>query len=130
VLGLSWLFYYAQRSGKLSSGRNPIPWRGDSHLNDRVPGQRRCHRLLPVLLLPSCPQPAWRPSSRSWTCAGGFYDAGDHLKLNFPLATSLSFLAWGVLEFPAAYAATAQTGVRGQGRVRLTSHDTTAGPPI
>lgn len=52
---------------------------------------------------------------------GGFHDAGDHLKLNFPLATSLSFLAWGVLEFPAAYAATAQTEVKGWGLVHPSS---------
>ncbi|KAI3430666.1 hypothetical protein D9Q98_005258 [Chlorella vulgaris] len=78
VLGLSYLFYYAQRSGKLSSAPyNPISWRKDSHLIDRVPG--------------------------------GFYDAGDHLKLNFPLGTSLSFLAWGALEFGAAHASLGQT---------------------
>ncbi|KAL4451254.1 hypothetical protein ABPG77_009326 [Micractinium sp. CCAP 211/92] len=78
VLGMSWLFMYAQRSGRLSSAPdNPIPWRGDDHLQDPV--------------------------------VGGFFDAGDHLKLNFPLATSLTFLAWGALEFPAAYAATGQT---------------------
>ena len=38
VLGLSWLYYYAQRSGKLSNVYNPIPWRGDSHVNDSVVG--------------------------------------------------------------------------------------------
>ena len=38
ALGLSWLYYYAQRSGKLSSGQNPIPWRSDSHLYDAVVG--------------------------------------------------------------------------------------------
>lgn len=37
VLGLSWLFYEAQRSGKLPT-TNRVPWRGDSHLDDRVPG--------------------------------------------------------------------------------------------
>ena len=38
ALGLSWLYYYAQRSGKLSNVYNPIPWRGDSHVNDSVVG--------------------------------------------------------------------------------------------
>ena len=41
----------------------------------------------------------------------GFYDAGDHLKLNFPLATSLTFLAWGALEFREAYTATSMIQV-------------------
>ncbi|KAL4420827.1 hypothetical protein ABPG75_010483 [Micractinium tetrahymenae] len=78
VLGMSWQFMYAQRSGRLSEApSNPIPWRSDDHLDDPV--------------------------------VGGFFDAGDHLKLNFPLATSLTFLAWGALEFPAAYATTGQT---------------------
>lgn len=48
VLGLSWLFYEAQRSGKLPAN-NRVPWRGDSFLDDKVPG--------------------------------GWFDAGDHLKL-------------------------------------------------
>lgn len=39
VLGMSWLFMYAQRSGRLSSApTNPIPWRGDDHLQDPVVG--------------------------------------------------------------------------------------------
>ena len=37
VLALSHLFYAAQRSGRLPPD-NPIPWRGDSHLNDTVVG--------------------------------------------------------------------------------------------
>ena len=36
VLGLSWLFYEAQRSGPLPS-TNRIPYRGDSALNDSAP---------------------------------------------------------------------------------------------
>lgn len=84
VLGLSWLFYEAQRSGKLPAN-NRVSWRGDSHLNDKVPG--------------------------------GWYDAGDHLKLNFPLATSAAFLSWGLLEFKNTYITAgelqhAQEGIR------------------
>ncbi|KAL4444350.1 hypothetical protein ABPG75_012087 [Micractinium tetrahymenae] len=37
VLGLSYKFYEAQRSGKLPPG-NRVPWRGDSHLTDLVVG--------------------------------------------------------------------------------------------
>ncbi|BFZ22607.1 hypothetical protein BsWGS_25646 [Bradybaena similaris] len=37
ALAKSILFYNAQRSGKLPAN-NPIPWRGDSALNDCVPG--------------------------------------------------------------------------------------------
>lgn len=75
VLGLSWLFYEAQRSGKLPAS-NRIPWRGDAHINDLV--------------------------------AGGWYDAGDTLKISFPMATSVSFLAWGILQFPQALRETGQ----------------------
>lgn len=34
---------------------------------------------------------------------GGWYDAGDYLKLNFPLASTVSFLAWGLIEFKDGY---------------------------
>lgn len=36
MLGLSWKFYEAQRSGKLPSD-NRIAWRGDSALEDKAP---------------------------------------------------------------------------------------------
>ncbi len=72
VLGMTWKFYEAQRSGPTPDW-NRIKWRGDSHLSDAVPG--------------------------------GWYDAGDYLKLNFPLAPSVGFTAWGLLEFKAAYVA-------------------------
>jgi hypothetical protein len=39
VLGLSFLFYEAQRSGKLPAG-NRIKWRSDSGLTDRAPDGR------------------------------------------------------------------------------------------
>ena len=78
VLGLSYKFYDAQRSGVLpKSVTARVPWRGNSHTSDKV--------------------------------VGGYYDAGDFLKLYFPLANSLSFLAYGLLEFPGSYAYSAQT---------------------
>ncbi|XP_033764172.1 endoglucanase E-4-like isoform X2 [Pecten maximus] len=81
VLEKSILFYEAQRSGKLPS-TNRIPWRGDSALTDH--GQN------------------------GEDLSGGWYDAGDHLKFGFPLAGSVSMLAWGLIEFKDAYAATGQ----------------------
>ena len=76
VLGLSYLFYEAQRSGKLPS-TNRIPWRGDSHLDDPVPG--------------------------------GYYDAGDTIKVVYPMSTALAFVAWGLIEFPAGHDTASQT---------------------
>ncbi len=33
------------------------------------------------------------------------YDAGDFVKLGFPFATAAAMLAWGLIEYPAGYAA-------------------------
>ena len=76
ALGLSWLFYEAQRSGPVPKN-NRVPWRGASHTNDVIPG--------------------------------GWYDAGDYLKLNFPLASVVGFLNWGILEFEDGYKRSQQT---------------------
>ncbi|XP_053379200.1 endoglucanase F-like isoform X2 [Mercenaria mercenaria] len=76
VLEKSILFYEAQRSGKLPAD-NRIPWRGDSALQDR--------------------------GDNGEDLTGGWYDAGDHIKFNFPMAFSVTSLAWGLLEFKDAY---------------------------
>ncbi len=34
---------------------------------------------------------------------GGWYDAGDNVKFNFPMSFSVTTLAWGVLEYWDAY---------------------------
>ncbi len=69
-------FYDAQRSGALGSD-NRVSWRGDSGMNDG--------RDVGVDL------------------TGGFYDAGDHVKFGLPFAASMTMLAWGEIESPAAY---------------------------
>ena len=34
---------------------------------------------------------------------GGWFDAGDHVKFNFPMAFSTTMLSWGALEFKEGY---------------------------
>ncbi|CAL8464164.1 g3699 [Coccomyxa elongata] len=79
---MSWLFYEAQRSGKFPA-TNRVPWRGPSALGDKAPDGS--------------------------DVTGGWYDAGDHLKLNFPMAWAASVLAWGFIEFQDGYSSSAQT---------------------
>lgn len=82
VLGLSLLFYEAQRSGKLPP-TNRISWRNDSNLGDKAPNGA--------------------------DAAGGMHDAGDHLKINFPGAWSAGQLAWAAIEFKKGFALAGQT---------------------
>ncbi|CAL1538530.1 unnamed protein product [Lymnaea stagnalis] len=81
VLYKSILFYEAQRSGKLPS-TNRIPYRGDSALGDKGVGGE--------------------------DLTGGWYDAGDHVKFNFPMAYSAAILGWGYLMYSDAYKAAGQ----------------------
>ena len=76
VLHKSLLFYEAQRSGHLPKS-NRIPWRKDSMLDD---GVAVGHDL-----------------------SGGYYDAGDYMKFSFPMAATVTLLAWGMVEFSDGY---------------------------
>ena len=76
ALGKSFLFYEAQRSGKLPS-TNHISWRGDSALKDG--------------------------SDVGVDLTGGYYDAGDHVKFGLPMASSMTMLGWGVVQYRNAY---------------------------
>nr|AHL27899.1 cellulase [uncultured bacterium] len=69
-------FYDAQRSGRLPAG-NRVNWRGDSGLNDGA--------------------------DVGLDLTGGWYDAGDHVKFGFPMAFSVTMLAWGVADYRQAY---------------------------
>jgi endoglucanase len=74
-------FYDAQRSGPLPAD-NRVSWRGNSAMNDG------------------------RDAGVDLT--GGFYDAGDHVKFGLPFEFSMTMLAWGAVENPAAYQASGQ----------------------
>ncbi|KAK3581335.1 hypothetical protein CHS0354_016178 [Potamilus streckersoni] len=76
VLMKSILFYEAQRSGKLPTD-NRIPWRGDSAINDT--------------------------GDNGEDLTGGWYDAGDHVKFNLPMAASTTVLTWGLIAYMEAY---------------------------
>lgn len=74
-------FYEAQVSGEKPSW-NRVSWRGDSGLAD---GQ-----------------------DAGLDLTGGWYDAGDHVKFGFPLASTATMLAWGAVDYRAAYQASGQ----------------------
>ena len=81
LLEASLLFYEAQRSGKLPP-TNRIKFRNDSSLGDKAPDGS--------------------------DISGGYHDAGDHLKLNFPMAWTFTHLAWGYLDFRKGFDAAGQ----------------------
>ncbi|KAK9143264.1 hypothetical protein Syun_012664 [Stephania yunnanensis] len=72
ALTKSILFFEGQRSGPLPASQR-MTWRKDSALYDG-------HDIGVDLV-------------------GGYYDAGDNVKFNFPMAFTTTVLAWGVIEF-------------------------------
>jgi hypothetical protein len=72
ALEKSILFYEAQRSGDLPA-TNRVEWRGDSALKDGA--------------------------DVGVDLTGGYYDAGDHVKFGLPMASSMTMLGWGVVEY-------------------------------
>jgi len=75
-IGLSLLFYEAQRSGKLPEN-NRIYWRFDSMLD--------------------------AGADNNVDLTGGYYDAGDNVKFNFPAASTLTLLAWSGVDYAQGY---------------------------
>jgi endoglucanase len=76
ALQKSILFYEAQQAGKLPEW-NRVPWRDDATLNDGA--------------------------DVGIDLSGGWLDAGDNVKFNFPMANSVATLAWGGIEYYDAY---------------------------
>ena len=97
ALGLSLLFYEANRSGDLDEATKRVPWRGDSGLNDGRDGVYFGDR-----------EDANLQQGLSLDLSGGYHDAGDHGKFGLPLASSLTNLAWGGINFEDGYKAAAE----------------------
>ncbi|XP_047307271.1 endoglucanase 25-like [Impatiens glandulifera] len=72
------MFFNAQKSGKLPKHNN-VSWRGNSCLNDG--------------------------KSDSKNLVGGYYDAGDATKFNFPASFAMTMLSWSVIEYSAKFEA-------------------------
>ncbi len=52
----------------------------------------------------------WRSNSHlDDAVPGGWYDAGDTLKLNFPMSTTVSFISWAMISFPKAFSSSGAT---------------------
>ena len=83
VIRASLLFYEAQRAGKLPAN-NRISWRGDSMLMDK--------------------------GSNGEDLTGGYFDAGDYVKFGFPMAGTMTLLAWGAIDYQDAYQQSGQLG--------------------
>ena len=84
ALQKSLFFYEAQQSGELPDW-NRVSWRGDSAVADG--------------------------SDVGKDLTGGWYDAGDHVKFGFPMAFSVTTLAWGAIEYPEAYESSGQMDI-------------------
>jgi endoglucanase len=76
VLQKALFFFDAQRSGDLPNDFR-VAWRGDSALDDG--------------------------KDAGIDLTGGYYDAGDHMKFALPLASALTLLAWGGIEYRRGY---------------------------
>lgn len=72
ALAKSFLFFQGQRSGRIPTSNQLLTWRSVSGLSDGA--------LAHVDL------------------TGGYYDAGDNVKFNFPMAFAATMLSWGTLE--------------------------------
>ena len=75
-LELSLLFYECQRSGPLPKN-NRIYWRHDSMID--------------------------AGADVDLDLTGGYYDAGDNVKFNFPQASALTLIAWSGIDFADGY---------------------------
>ncbi|KAH7666145.1 Glycoside hydrolase family 9 protein [Dioscorea alata] len=75
------MFFNAQRSGPVPKHNN-VSWRGNSGMRDGLSDDSIKKNLV-----------------------GGYYDAGDAIKFNFPMSFAMTILSWSVIEYSAKYEA-------------------------
>ncbi|KAH0979185.1 hypothetical protein GBA52_006362 [Prunus armeniaca] len=86
ALSKSILFFEGQRSGKLPSSQR-MTWRKDSALRDGYEIGKNTE------------EEEHSDEKKQKDLSMGYYDAGDNVKFNFPMAFSTTMMAWSVLEF-------------------------------
>ncbi len=84
ALQKSLFFYEAQQAGELPNW-NRVSWRANATTDDG--------------------------KDVGLDLNGGWYDAGDNVKFNFPMAYSVTVLAWGAIEYEEAYRQSGQLDV-------------------
>ncbi|XP_021752097.1 endoglucanase 8-like [Chenopodium quinoa] len=82
ALSKSILFFEGQRSGKLPPSQR-MTWRKDSGLRDSFQKSIGESQI----------------GIKHIDLVGGYYDAGDNIKFNFPMAFTTTMLAWSVADF-------------------------------
>ncbi|KAJ6846677.1 endoglucanase 10-like [Iris pallida] len=80
------MFFNAQKSGPIGKHNN-VSWRGNSGMKDGLSDDSVRKNLV-----------------------GGYYDAGDAIKFNFPMAYAMTMLSWSVIEYSAKYEAAGELG--------------------
>ncbi|KAG7017092.1 Endoglucanase 4, partial [Cucurbita argyrosperma subsp. argyrosperma] len=100
ALTKSLLFFEGQRSGKLPPNQR-VTWRKDSALHDGLEFGDLAYPLvhLPMSGSDTICNGSSSPLEDIVDLVGGYYDAGDNVKFNFPMAFTTTMLSWSVLEF-------------------------------
>ncbi|KAJ6852251.1 endoglucanase 10-like [Iris pallida] len=80
------MFFNAQRSGPVGKHNN-VSWRGNSGMKDGL-----------------------SDGSVKKNLVGGYYDAGDAIKFNYPMSFAMTMLSWSVIEYSAKYEAAGELG--------------------
>jgi hypothetical protein len=102
ALAKSILFFEGQRSGRLPPSQRQS-WRRDSGLSDGASAKASRHLcwscFILCIALRCIVQFLDARFVRQVDLVGGYHDAGDNVKFGFPMAFSMTMLAWSVVEF-------------------------------
>ncbi|KAF8117813.1 hypothetical protein N665_0008s0155 [Sinapis alba] len=81
ALSKALMFFNAQKCKFKKTKHNNVTWRGDSCMQDGKDHTGGFYKDL----------------------VGGYYDAGDAIKFNFPMSYAMTMLSWSVIEYSAKY---------------------------
>lgn len=108
ALQYSIYFYDANMCGTEVSENNEYSWRGDCHTQDATLPLNSKYTNMSDSFIVAHKDILDPDGDGTVDVAGGFHDAGDHVKFGLPEAYSGSTLGWGYYEFREAYEKTGQ----------------------